>query len=87
MINLKETLIPLSEVPNHLPGNPHIATIHRWIATGCRGIKLESLLVGGTRYTSTEALERFVLETTAAANAKSQSIPSDSHRELDSIGI
>ena len=36
------------------------ATVYRWMRTGVRGVVLESCLVGGRRYTSVEALDRFV---------------------------
>lgn len=59
-----ETLIPLREVPKHLPARPsakrvHISACYRWVSTGVRGVVLESLKIGGTTYTSLEAIERF----------------------------
>ncbi len=49
---------------------PNIATIYRWMVKGVRGIKLESLVVGATRCTSVEALQRFFDALTAAADAE-----------------
>ena len=37
----------------------HISTICRWISRGIKGVKLESIAIGGTRATSVEALNRF----------------------------
>jgi hypothetical protein len=59
-----ETLMSLKQATRVLPGRSgekpiHVATLHRWASRGCRGIKLETLQVGGTRYTSREALQRF----------------------------
>jgi hypothetical protein len=55
-----------------LPGRTarglHVGTIYRWMLRGIRGIRLETVLVGGIRYTSREALERFIAATTAAAD-------------------
>lgn len=34
-------------------------TIHRWAKYGCKGKKLESAFLGGTAYTSREAIQRF----------------------------
>jgi hypothetical protein len=62
-----ESLIPVSDAPKHVPGRPHIATIWRWIQRGCRGVRLETWLVGGRRFTSLEAIDRFIERTTAAA--------------------
>ncbi len=67
-ISLNENIIPLSKAAKRLPAlkpakgnsiNP--ATVWRWATKGSRGIKLESLMVGGIRCTSVEALERFLL--------------------------
>ncbi len=59
-----EELIPLSEASNHLPRRHgkkvHYSTLYRWITKGARGRVLESRTVGGVRYTSVEALNRFV---------------------------
>lgn len=65
MISIKdETLIPLRDAPKHLPRRPngkyiHISALYRWIKNGIGGVMLESLRVGGTTYTSIEALQRF----------------------------
>jgi hypothetical protein len=66
-----EKLIPISEIPSHAPGRPHLATCWRWTNRGCRGVKLETLLIGGKRFTSLEALQRFAEATTAAADGTS----------------
>lgn len=59
-----ESLIPLHEVPQRLPPRPsgrpiHMSTVYRWIQRGVRGTRLESIRIGGTTYTSIEALQRF----------------------------
>jgi hypothetical protein len=59
-----EELIPIRQVPSKLPARAngkqvHVTTVYRWINNGVRGVKLESLKVGGTTYTSAEALQRF----------------------------
>ena len=63
-----ETIIPLNESPRHLPGNPHVGTIYRWTLKGVRGVKLETILRGGRRFTSIESLTRFIERTTAAGD-------------------
>ena len=60
----KENLIPLSQAPRHLPPRPsgkrlHISAIYRWIGKGVGGVRLESIRLGGTTYTSLEAIQRF----------------------------
>lgn len=37
-----------------------LATLHRWRLRGIRGVRLETLLIGGIRYTSLEAIDRFI---------------------------
>jgi len=59
-----ETLLSLAEAAKSLPrrrgGRPvHISCAYRWTKTGCRGVILESIQIGGTRCTSKEALARF----------------------------
>lgn len=53
-----ERLVPLREVPRILPGRVHISSVYRWI--GRRDRRLESVRIGGKRYTSREALSRWV---------------------------
>ena len=76
-----ETLIQFRDLPkwtkDHLGRRIHPSTLHRWRLRGTRGVKLETLLVGGTRYTSVEALNRFFAATTAAADGESYSVVSD----------
>jgi hypothetical protein len=64
----KERLLSMTEASKLLPGRPNVATLWRWRTTGCRGIKLESMLSGGRRYTSVEALRRFLEQVTEAAD-------------------
>lgn len=59
-----ESLVSLTDAAKLLPARrggkrPHISCIYRWTVAGCKGIKLESIQVGGTRCTSHEALGRF----------------------------
>ena len=60
-----ETLLSMAEVAKLMPrrrrGRPcSLATIYRWSSPpGCRGIVLETAVIGGGRVTSREALQRF----------------------------
>jgi hypothetical protein len=61
---LVERLIPLTEVPDFIPSTTlgrrlSIATVWRWAKFGVRGRRLESVKVGGSFYTSREAIARF----------------------------
>lgn len=62
-----ETLIPLSKAGEELPGGRHLSTVNRWWRRGVRSVRLETVMVGGKRYTTREALHRFFAATTAAS--------------------
>ena len=65
-----EHLMSFSAAAKSLPGRPNIATLWRWRTRGVRGVILESILIGGRRFTSREALERFSERITAIANGE-----------------
>lgn len=84
MIDIKnEQLLTLSEAANTLPSRPHSSTIHRWRLRGIRGQRLETLLIGGRRYTSVEALGRFFARTTIASAPAHVEGPSDRSRQSE----
>lgn len=64
MIDLAhETLLTLRQAAKRFPGRKgkgvHVSAVYRWANGGVRGVRLETLPVGGTLYTSVEALQRF----------------------------
>jgi hypothetical protein len=102
MINITaEAIFPFAKLPaemERLTGDRiHRATAERWRMRGCRGVRLETVLIGGKRYCSSEALQRFVEATTAAADGTSvasASTPAAAQkrhdhacRQLDAAGI
>jgi hypothetical protein len=99
---LTESVFSLAEAPKYLPvrrmgKQPNIATLYRWAQTGCKGVKLEFLQVGGTKCTSQEALQRFFTKLTAMASGEPLPKPAPSRaraaavkraeRVLDAAGI
>jgi hypothetical protein len=59
-----EEILSLTEAARRLPirrggKRPHLSCLYRWTVSGCRGVVLESISIGGTRCTSAEALQRF----------------------------
>ncbi len=60
----KEQAIPLSEVPRYVPKRRgkkvHYSTVYRWATKGARGRPLETVLIGGIRYTTVEEVLRFL---------------------------
>jgi hypothetical protein len=85
MIDIQmETVVPIAEAPQHIPGRPSLATVWRWVLNGTRAGKLESVLIGGRRFTSVEAIQRFAEQSTAAADGeKAPSRTSRRQRERD----
>jgi len=68
---LSDAVISLAEAARLLPARrrgkrPHLSCLYRWCTTGCRGVILESIQIGGTRCTSKEALRRFFERLSAA---------------------
>jgi hypothetical protein len=71
---MAETIIPINQAPKHYPyGRPNLSTIYRHFGRGCRGIFLETFVAGGRRYTTVEAIARFIERTTA--NSPGASLP------------
>ena len=63
MINSQsEQLLTLAAAAREVPGRSgrgvSVSTVWRWTLRGVRGVKLETLMVGGIRHTSREALQR-----------------------------
>jgi hypothetical protein len=55
-----EEIMTLTAASKELPGRPNVATLWRWRTIGVRGQKLETMLYGGRRVTSREAIARFL---------------------------
>ena len=79
----KEQSITLSQVPIHVPKRGgkkvHSSTIYRWATKGARGRVLESVMVGGIRYTTVEAVRRFLTANSHVAKTTKSSL----QHELD----
>ena len=79
-----ETPFTLAEAARTLPGGAvHVSTIHRWRMKGVRGVRLETFLRGGIRYTTDEALERFFAAITAAADGDATPVRTSRKRERE----
>ncbi len=100
----RENVISLTEATKRLPirrggKRPHVSCLYRWTVTGCRGVVLESIAIGGTRCTSAEALQRFFdrlssksqvpVEPTPAGRTHAQRSRANERaaRELERMGV
>ena len=57
---LSETLLDLTEATKQFPIKCSRASMERWIRKGIRGTQLETVLLGNRRYTSQQAIDRFI---------------------------
>lgn len=76
----KESLISLADAARLLPARRagkkvHVSCVYRWTATGCKGVTLDSVQIGGTRCTSREALGRFVVALTERSGVAPRATP------------
>lgn len=77
MINIQnERLLPLREVPDleiiprrRAGSRLDVTTVFRWALHGQRGVKLETVKIGGQRCTSINALQRFFDSLSAPSEA------------------
>ncbi len=81
----QETLLSLTKAAKTLPSRragkrPHVSCLYRWTTSGCKGVVLESIQVGGTRCTSREALARFFQALTYADGCSPTPSPSRRQR-------
>ncbi len=72
MALLNETLVSFVDAGDFVPGKPHAGQVYRWASRGLRGVKLEWVQVGGRRYTSREALNRFFERLTVVASSAAE---------------
>jgi len=75
---LDETLLSLVEACKYFPKACARPTIERWIRRGSRNIVLESIRICGKRYTSEEAINRFIRRQLQVEAEKAQPEPTKS---------
>jgi hypothetical protein len=97
-----ENVVALSELPDRIPPRAgrrlSIPSVYRWSTRGIRGVVLETVQIGGTRYTSMEAFQRFTNALTALrdgrppaerapVSVRKKSAEAKTTAALDAIGI
>jgi len=91
MIDIEtERLIRLEDVRDFLPSSRKGKRLSksvpfRWAARGVKGVILETLRVGGARYTSVQAVQRFVeaLNAPTSLPAKNERTPTPNKRDVE----
>lgn len=76
-----EDLVPVNQAAGLFPVRPAPATLWRWILRGSRGVRLETLMIGGRRFTSRAAVARFIEGVTRAATPALAATPSTTARQ------
>ena len=66
-----EEPIPFETCGQLIPGRPARCTTFRWALKGIRGVKLETFVCGHKRFTTREAISRFI----RAQNATGEPVP------------
>ena len=89
-----EELIPFESAGLHIPGRPSRCTLFRWTFKGVRGSMLETLLIGNKRFTSVQAIDRFIKEQNSDQTPAPSITPHQrqrqseaARRELEKMGI
>lgn len=85
-----EHLLTLSNARTAFPGGKRLslATLYRWrLPGGVRGIRLETILIGGMRYTSSEAISRFIAAQNAGEDFAHTITPSQRQRQAEAARI
>src|SRR5947208_2365717 len=80
-----ENLRLLTQASSDVPGNPSYCTLVRWALRGRRGIRLETVMIGGRRYTSREAIDRFISRTNEPGAVTDSAVSSQRAREQEAV--
>ena len=64
-----ETLVPINKAGTRFPHPVGRTALERWMRHGVRNIQLESILIGSRRFTSEEAITRFIERTNEQRDA------------------
>lgn len=92
----RERLFRLTEAPDYLPRRwgqkkLHSSTVFRWAQRGIRGVRLETIRLGGALYTSAQAVQRFANQLTDRADSSVERGGNESDEaarlELERIGL
>lgn len=80
-----ETIIAFSDARTEFGDGRRksLATLHRWRLHGVRGVRLETVLIGGLRYTSREAIDRFIAAQNADETPAPVTTPAQRRRQAD----
>ena len=77
----REHVITFAEATKIPQSRPNLSTVWRWHLRGVRGVRLETFMWGGKRFTTVEALRRFQERVTAAADGGTERVETPRQRQ------
>jgi hypothetical protein len=85
---MSATLLPLVQAVEQATGRrPHLSTVIRWTTKGSSGVKLESLVLGGRRFTTVENVLSYLRDVTAIKTSVVDSVPMPTPRQAERAAI
>lgn len=85
----QEKLVPINQAGGKFPYRVGRTALERWMRDGVRGVRLESILIGSRRFTSEEAIARFIERTNQQQDSKGnlRMTPSELQASKDELGL
>lgn len=68
----EDDLVSLTELAKSLPKPPSHGCLWRWHRIGIQGVRLETVVVAGRRYSTRDAFQQFVNATTATLQLRTR---------------
>lgn len=78
--------IPVNKCSRFIPGNPHCATVWRWCTKGVRGVRLETVMIGGRRMVTPQSLDEFLRQLNSDSTAIQVHDDTESARRANEAG-
>lgn len=86
---VSETLVPINAAGKEFPCPVGRTALERWMRHGIRGVRLESIFIGNRRFTSKEAILRFIQKTNEqrCANGNARMSPAELNLKKKELGL
>lgn len=85
---MSEVLLPLVQAVEQATGRrPHLSTVIRWTTKGSSGVKLDSSVLGGRRFTTVENVLSYLKAVTEIKTSVVDSVPMPTPRQAERAAI